>query len=249
MHKIIALLLAVFLMTPVALGDEKKSDKKASAAPAATASPPGRASAGTTEHGVFRVFARGESLGSETFEITTSPEGTEARAQVELSVGGQTSRQTARLSLGPAGLPRSYEWNQEVPKPAFVRVRFTEDRAEVEFPMESGSLDRREFFFSTPHVVILDNNIFHHFIFLLRHYDFTKGGRQTVSILIPQEVLPGTVDLEARGSEEVAVGNAKLRLERVVVISPDNEISVWVDEQKRVIKIGVPQAGVEVVRE
>lgn len=246
MCKITALLLVGFLMTPIALGGEKKSEKKASAA---TASLPGQASAENAERGVFRVFAGGKSLGSESFEIATSAEGTEARAQIELAVGGQTSRQTARLSLGPAGLPRSYEWKQEAPKQAFVRVRFTEGKADVEFPAEGGSLDLRQFFFPTPDVVVLDDNVFHHFIFLLRHYDFAKGGRQTVNILIPQEVLPGTVDLEARGSEEVAVGTAKRRLERVAVISPDNEISVWVDEQKRVVKIGVPQAGVEVVRE
>lgn len=236
MRRIGPLLLAlVILATPIAVGAQKKSDKKASAE--------------NSERGVFLVFAGGKSLGSERFEITTSPDGTEARADLQLSAGGQTSTQKARLSLGPAGLPRSYEWDEETPKKAFVRVRFSESKADVEFPVEGGSVDLREFFFPTPDVVVLDNNVFHHFIFLLRHYDFAKGGRQTVNILIPQEVLPGTVDLQARGSEEVMVGSAKRRLERVEVMSTDNEISVWVDEQKRVVKIGVPQAGVEVVRE
>lgn len=226
---------AVFLAAPLALGAEKASDKKASAE--------------NSERGIFRVFAGGKALGSETFEITTSPDGSEARADVQLSIEGQTTTQKARLSLGPAGLPRSYEWNEETPKKSFVRVRFSQSKADVEFPMEGGSVDLREFFFPTPDVVVLDNNIFHHFIFLLRHYDFAKGGRQTVNILIPQEVLPGTVDLQARGNEEVLVGKTKRRLERVEVISTDNDISVWVDEQKRVVKIGVPQAGVEVIRE
>ena len=233
------LLASLLLALALPLAAQKKSEKKAAA----------QASAGRAERGVFRVYAGGKAVGAETFEISTASEGTEARAEIHLSVEGQKVSQTARLTLGPAGLPRSYEWNEESPKKMYARVRFQEGKAIIEFPLETGSMDQREFFFTSPDVVVLDNNVFHHFIFLLQHYDFAKGGRQPVHILIPQEVTPGIVYLESHGPEEVPVGNSKRKLERIAVVSEDNEISVWVDEQKRVVKIGVPQNGVEVVRE
>lgn len=232
------LLASLWLILPLPLAAQKKSEKKA--APV---------SAGRTEHGVFRVYAGGKAVGAETFEISRTPEGTDAHADIHLSIEGQTVRQTARLSLGPAGLPRSYEWNEESPKKMYARVRFQEGKAIIEFPLETGTMDQREFFFTSPDVVVLDNNVFHHFIFLLQHYDYAKGGRQPVHILIPQEVTPGIVYLESHGQEEVQVGNSRRKLERIAVVSEDNEISAWVDEQKRVVKIGVPQTGVEVVRE
>ncbi len=196
------------------------------------------------ERGAFEIRLEGQKIGTETYEIQSRETEIEVHGWVELSINGQQLKQTTTLILSPAYQVRRYEWQQQAPKQTFARVQFDGPKASMEFPLTADTLDQREFVFETPDLVILDNNVFHHYLFLLRRYDFTRGGPQSVRILIPQEVLPALVTLEDRGEE--TQGESRLRC--LVMTSEDNQVWLWLDENRQLVRLSVPQAKVEVVR-
>jgi len=196
------------------------------------------------ERGTFEILLGGQKIGTETYEIQSRETEIEVRGWVELSLNGQSLKQTTTLILSPAFQLRRYEWQQQAPKQTFARVQFDGTKASMEFPLTADTLDQREFLFETPDLVVLDNNVFHHYLFLLRRYDFSRGGPQPVRILIPQEVLPALVTLEDKG-EETQAGS---RLRCLVMTSEDNQVWLWLDENRQLVRLSVPQAKVEVVR-
>lgn len=200
------------------------------------------------ERGAFRILVDAKEVGREDFEIERKADQIRARARLALEADGQKVEETALLTLSPAYEPRSYEWKRTKPAGQFVRVRFDGMQAALEFPLSGTDLDQREFLFETTQVVILDNNFFHHYLFLLRHYDFTRGGTQSVRILIPQEVLPALVTLEDMGMENVTDGQTQRSLRRLRLRTEDLEVWLWVDENAALVRLTVPQSKVEVLR-
>jgi len=199
--------------------------------------------AARVERGSFEIRLKDQKIGVETYEIQFRETEIEVHGHVELSIAGEQLKQTTLLTLSPSYQLRRYEWQQQQPKQTFARVAFDGTKATMEFPLTAEELDQREFFFETPELVVLDNNVFHHYLFLLRRYDFARGGPQPIRILIPQEVLPALVTLEDRGEESGAAG----RLRRLVMTSEDNEVWLWLDEKRQLVRLSVPQAQVEVV--
>ena len=207
----------------------------------------GPASTPSTARGAFRILQGGKEVGQEEFEIEWSAEEIRARAQLTLKVEGKKVEETATLTLSPNYEPRSYEWKRIKPAGQFVRVQFEGSKAAVEFP-SGEETDRREFEFEHTRVVILDNNFFHHYILLLRQYDFGRGGAQPVRILIPQALWPAVVTLELQGLEEATEKAAGPSLRKLRMTSEDNEVWLWVDEKAELTRLAAPQAGVEVIR-
>lgn len=201
-----------------------------------------------TARGAFRILVDAREVGREEFEIERSAEEIRVRARLRLTASGKEVEETATLTLSPNYQPRGYEWRRTRPAGTFVRVRFEGSKAALEFPLSATELDRREFTFETNQVAVLDNNFFHHYLFLLRQYDFGRGGVQSVRILIPQELLPAVVTLEEVKGEPANAGQGSQPLRRLRMKSQDNEIWLWVDENAGLMRLTVPQGKVEVLR-
>ncbi|MFQ5816541.1 MAG: hypothetical protein ACE5H2_01120 [Terriglobia bacterium] len=199
-------------------------------------------------HGIFHIRVEGKEIGREEFEIERRATEIHARGRLTLRAGGRKVEETTALTLSTRHEPLRYEWKRTQPAGQFLRVQFQDNKAALEFSSSGTDVERREFIFETAQVVILDNNFFHHYLFLLRHYDFSRGGVQSIRILIPQEALPGIVTLEDQGLESVNAGETTHTLRRVRVTTEDKEIWLWVDEQGKLVRLTVPEAKVEVVR-
>jgi len=99
--------------------------------------------------------------------------------------------------------------------------------------------------FESPHIVVLDNNLYHQYAVLPRLYDWSKRGPQTFSVLIPQELMPGTITAEA-------IGSAKLdgkSYEGFRVNTTDLEVDLYLDSAHRLMRLEVPAAKVSVIRD
>jgi len=94
-------------------------------------------------------------------------------------------------------------------------------------------------------VVVLDNNMYHQYAVLARVYDWSKGGAQTLPVLIPQEITPGSITAEATGS---ATSGGKTYLGLRVTTS-DIEVLLLLDSSHRLMRLEVPASKVTVVRE
>lgn len=204
--------------------------------------------AAQVERGTFRILVDGQQVGREEFEIERQESTIQARGRLRLDVQGQQIEETSTLTLSLTYEPRSYEWKRTQPPGQFLQARFEGTKATLELSSGDTELVGREFLFEDTRVAVLDNNLFHHYLFLVRQYDFTRGGAQPLRVLIPQEALPALVTLEDNGLHAVAAEPGSPALRRLRMTSEDNEVWLWLDDGGNLVRITVPGANVEVVR-
>jgi hypothetical protein len=198
----------------------------------------------TSEKGKFRILVRGEVAAKEEFEIAPNGNDWVAHGTTEVAGPQGTTRVSATLKLAADGTPLHYEWNTQSAKKASATVEFQGATATIELHLEGSRPFTQQFTFNSPRVVVLDNNLYHHYALLARMYDWQKKGPQTFSVLIPQEMTPGSVTVEALGPQ--SVGGAKL--EELRVHSEDLEINLYLDAG-RLVRIIAPSSNAEAIRE
>jgi hypothetical protein len=196
--------------------------------------------AAQVERGVFHIIADGREIGTERFEIAPTENGVRATAELQITqkeVGHVV--ETATLTLAAGVEPTRYERVQKSPKRGSVTATFADEKASVHYVMTDGQTHDVEF--KVPrNVVILDTNFFHHYTFLVRHYDFLKGGQQHMTVLVPQEGLPGVVTVEYVGPDQA--------LRKLVAHTDELDIQLWTDDAGRIVRLAVPAANVEITR-
>jgi len=99
--------------------------------------------------------------------------------------------------------------------------------------------------FNSPKIVVLDNNLYHQYEVLARIYDWTRRGTQTFSVLIPQELTPGSITVDWAG----AVSADGKTYEGLKVVTSDLEVVLYLDSNHRLMRLEVSAARVSVVRE
>lgn len=99
--------------------------------------------------------------------------------------------------------------------------------------------------FGTPLIAVLDNNLYYQYAILARLYNWSKGGSQTFPVLIPQELTPGSINVESSGS----VSEGGKSYESLRVTTSDLEVHLLLDSGHRLMRLEVPAANVSVVRE
>jgi len=124
-------------------------------------------------------------------------------------------------------------------------VDFVGGTAKCSADLGAASPLRKDFVFNSPLIAVLDNNLYYQFGVLARVYDWKSGGKQTFPVLIPQDMVPGSISVESLGQQQA--GNGKY--EAVRVSSPDLEIMVYVDGNHRMMRLEVPSSNVAIERE
>jgi hypothetical protein len=199
------------------------------------------------QKGKFRDMVNGKEVGSEDFDISASGGGWLARANATVRTGdGPETHITSELQLHPDGAPIHYEWTTVTSsKKAGASVDFDDaGTATIHVQVNGGRPFTQQFFFKTPNIVILDDNLYHQYAILADLYDWSKKGTQTFPVLIPQEMMPGTITVEALDPENV---NGK-NLDRLRVRSQDLEIFLYVGGN-RLERISVPSSNAEIDRQ
>jgi len=198
------------------------------------------------DKGKFRISANGQPVGTEEFEIRPNGDHWIAQGTTDLKAAqGPATRVTSRLSLQPDGTPLSYSWSTEGAKKASADISFQGNVATIVLHVEGAKPFTQQFTFTSPQVVILDNNAYHQYEILARLYDREKKGTQTFSVLVPQEVTPGSITVESLG--ESTSGSAKF--EELRVRTADLEVDLYLDSNRRLMRLVAPASNAEVVRE
>jgi hypothetical protein len=197
------------------------------------------------EKGKFRILVGGQPAGREEFEITRHGDDWVAHGTAEIQAPqSPTTRITADLRLRPDGAPLRYEWTMQGAKKASASVDFQGGTATVELRLEGSKPFTQQFFFNSPRLVVLDNNLYHQYAILARLYDWEKKGAQTFPVLIPQEMTPGNVTVESLGQQDVE----GVKLELLRVHSEDLSLDLLLNGRK-LVRITSPSAGAVVIRE
>ncbi|MBZ5545452.1 MAG: hypothetical protein LAO07_17530 [Acidobacteriia bacterium] len=203
------------------------------------------------DRGVFVVSQAGRPIGTETFAIKSSSHQVEAEAKIELRVeqDGKSFefRTSPKLVMNSDFEPLTYSWSQKSAQSSELSVDFRSTPAKAHYRTVTGQADEREFELPKD-VVILDSNVFHHYQLVIQRYRRTPGGKQAFHAFIPQEALPGSLNVEDVGKEQVEVGGEKRNLRHLVITTDLARIDLWADSQDRVERVSIPAAGIEAVR-
>jgi hypothetical protein len=212
----------------------------------ATAVPAGAPSVFASDKGKLRVTLAGQVVGSEEFEISPSGDAwTEKSSITAHAPGGPDFKATGQLKLSADGSPLRYDWSVEAQKKATGSVQFAGGTAKCSEDLGGPSPLRKDFVFNSPRIAVLDNNLYYHFAVLARLYDWKAGGKQDFPVVIPQDMVPGSISVESLGPQQAGSG----RYETLRVSSPDLEIMIYLDSNHRMMRMEVPSSNVTIERE
>lgn len=197
------------------------------------------------DKGKFRILVGGAQVGTEDYEITPNGGGWLAKGTSEIhAANSPVQRVSGTLQLHADGAPAHYEWSAEGAKKTSSAIGFANNTATIELRMEGMRPYTQTFTFNSPMVVVLDNNLYHQYVILSRLYDWNKGGAQTFSVLVPQEMTPGTVTVDLLGPQDTP----GTRQDELRVKTEDNELDLFL-EAGRLVRIVAPSANAEILRE
>ena len=196
------------------------------------------------DKGKFKIMVNGQVVGKEEFEIAPAGADWTAHAMSELQTPQGVTKVNGTLTVHPDGTPVHYDWSTQGLKKASSTIAFSGTGASVELHIEGARPFAQDFTFNTPLVSVLDNNLYHQYELLARLYDREAKGSQTFSVLVPQEMTPGSVTVDSLGKQD-AGGK---QLEELRVRTEDNEIDLYLDGQK-LMRLVAPAANAEILRE
>jgi hypothetical protein len=198
------------------------------------------------DKGRFTIKLDGQTVGREEFEIVPSGGGWLAKGRSEIKPPeGAPSKVTGTLTLQSDGAPISYDWSSEAEKINGAHIIFANGIAKISLAVQGARPFEQDLTFNSPLVAVLDNNLYHQYAVLARVYDWSKRGAQTLPVLIPQELTPGTITVESTGS---ATADGKT-YEGLKVATSDLEILLLLDSNHRLMRLEVPAAKVSVIRD
>jgi hypothetical protein len=203
------------------------------------------------EEGEFRIRVGGEEIGGEKFIIVNAGESVSSTSVLDFRSPGDKQRvqMESRLEMTARFVPTNYQLKSEVDgKKGMITGEFSPNQAIFQYtgpsgqPRKAGVLVGKEF-------TILDTNLFHHFVFLARLFDFdSKEQIQRFEVVIPQETDSGVLSIRQSGREQIQVHGKKIDARRLQVDSGALVMQMWVDNQHVLYRIAVPSKELEVVR-
>lgn len=209
------------------------------------ASPAGNSSTFSSDKGKFRITINGQSVGSEEFELSAAGDTWIERSSMTAHApDGPDIKANGQIRLAADGSPLRYDWSAEAQKKATGYVDFSGATAKCSGDFGGRAPMRKDFTFNSPRVAVLDNNLYYHFAILARLYDWQAGGKQTFPVLIPQDMVPGTIAVESLGAKS---GGGKY--ETLRASTPDLEVLLYLDKERRLVRLEVPSSGAVVERQ
>jgi hypothetical protein len=200
----------------------------------------------TPDKGKLTIQLDGQTVGSEQFELSPAGSDWVATGITEITLPGVTAtRVSGTLKLQADGAPISYEWTSRADKTNGAHIAFSNGVAKITLEMQGARPYEQDLTFNAPLISVLDNNLYHQYELLARVYDWSKRGTQTFPVLIPQDLTPGSISVEATGT---ASHDGK-SYEGLRVTTSDLEVLLMLDANHRLMRLEVPSAKVSVVRE
>ena len=176
------------------------------------------------EQGKFNITKDGKRIGTEEFAVTMN--GTHYVIDGKATIGPVTI--TSRLEVNEKLIPVSYEVSNVEGK---IKVTVATPISELQTIVgkETSSADFR----FPDGGVILDNNLFHHYLILLYR---AHGGQTSLPVFVPQDMSIGSATVRTTGPRtyDLEIGDVKMQ--------------ATTDADGRMLKLTVPAANVVIER-
>ena len=196
------------------------------------------------DKGRFKILSAGKEFGQEEFEITQEGNGWMVRGNATLQTAKGAAHVNGTLELHSDGSPVRYEWSTDGEKKASATVTFSGAAASIALDLANTQPYTQELTFGSVPVAVLDNNLYDQYAVLAGLYDWSKKGVQSFSVLVPQELTPGTLTVESLGKQD---SNGK-QMDELRVKTDDLEIDLFLDKG-RLMRVVAPGSDAEIVRD
>jgi hypothetical protein len=203
------------------------------------------------EEGRFDIYVAGKEVGQEKFSIESSSDSITSKSAMSFrNPGGQheSVQIDTQLKMDSQYMPQTYQVGSLIGgRKRIMKSTFVPGQANFEYqadgvPGKSGLLVGDRY-------VILDTNVFHHFIFIGRLFNFSKTEKwQSIEAVIPQEMDSGNLKIIDLGVEPVSVRGKNRELHHLKANSGPLLIDLWVDDKHVLHKIALPAKQLEVIR-
>ena len=214
-------------------------------------------SAQIVDSGSFGVFVNGRRVATETFKIEQRPGGSTASSELKVEDG---SMQRSEMELTDKGEIVRYGWQQERPTKEQLSVV-----PKDEFLSEVISTGPNQKSFNVPHLMphstpILDDNFFMHREILIWRYlalgctSKPEGlscnpAPQQFGVLIPTQHASEIVTVDFKGKEKISMKGKDMECNSFRLHTEESNVLVYMDDQKKVVRISASASGLEVVRD
>ncbi len=190
------------------------------------------------DEGKFLLFSGKDKVATEHYVVRSDNSTT---SEVELSMMGKQVKFDVTLRY-EGNKPVKYYLNQE---PGItLTAQFQADKVTITAPGRSQELILKE------GTVVLENNVFEHYYFLLKRFDIAKGGKQTFPVLVPSVMMTLDASVEFKGVAEQMVNQQLMRLHQFqVTLMGMVVINIIADENLHLLKVAIPSQNAEMVRE
>ncbi len=206
---------------------------------------------GPDDRGTFTLWLGGREVGSEKFDIRTAGGQVEAKAEIHLRV--EQDGRKIELNAFPDLVmddqldPLTYTWTQKGSQSFQVQVDFRASPATCHYVNVGGKEENRSFALQKD-VVVLDDNVFHHFQFVVSRFARKAETKQTLKVFIPQEALPGDLTVEDQGWESIEIAGVTGKYRHLVLTTELARIDLWLDDQERLQRVFNSSAQFEALR-
>jgi hypothetical protein len=202
------------------------------------------------EEARFDIYVADKKAGQEKFSIERSPDSIRSNSSMSFSDPGtkQKIQIETNLSMDGQYKPLSYKVKaitagHDNP----LECKFTPGQVDIRY-WAGGKLNKGGLLVGD-RFAILDTNVFHHYIFVERLFDFSsKAKSQQVEVVIPQETDKGILKISHVGIEKVSIGGKNRDLRHLRADSGSVLIDLWVDDNHALYKIAIPAKRIEVIR-
>lgn len=204
------------------------------------------------DQGTYSILFNGEPIGTERFKIHSSADKIEADGEIEIKVkqSGQPLdlKSSPRLVLNQQWYPLAYVVNQRGTPEFHLEVDFRNSPAKSRLRLSGAKEDDKRDFALSKDVVILDDNVVHHYQLLIDRFMVKSEKQQSFQAYIPQEATPGDLSVQDVGSEEVDFAGRHETFRHLLVSTEIARIDLWIDAQNHLQRLLNPAARLEAIR-
>jgi uncharacterized protein len=151
-----------------------------------------------TSSGTYTTYLSEQPIGTDDYRLTVNPDGS-AQAQADIDFANTKFRTTTKAAAyKPVGFTKEANGS-----PTLV-VEIGNGVIKIKQP---GQPDTEV---NGQPTVLLENGVWHQFLFLFLQYDNARGGQQSFKAFVPSQAVPFTINLERLDSPSIKVGGQQI---------------------------------------
>jgi hypothetical protein len=213
------------------------------------------------DSGSFGVFQNGHRVGTETFSIYQTGNGSVTQSEFRTDNAPTPAAQTSEMQLTAAGDIRRYEWKELSPGNAEAVVVPNDDFLNQKWKTGSQEKEHEQPYLLPPSTSILDDYFFIHrevlaWKFLAAACKQNKGQvqcpprqRAQFGTINPHQHSSAAVSAESLGREKVDLKSGQQELNKLELKSDAGTWQLWLDDQWKVMRMSIVGENTEVDRD